>query len=171
MLKILLACITYLLAISSSLCAEGVVGFWKTIDDKTGKPDSILGIYEYQGAYYGRLIVTYDKKGNIDATIYHPNQRATGVEGSPFYAGLDILWGLKPNGTKYTQGKIMDPQNGRIYDASMWTKDGMLYVRGEIWIFGANQIWPPAVESDFPPGFQKPDLTAFVPSIPQKKRR
>lgn len=170
MQKIILSCFLYLLCFGTFLSAADVVGFWKTISDKTGKPESILAIYEYRGTYYGRLVATYDDSGRIDATMNRPNGRAPGVEGNPYYAGLDIMWGLKPDGNKYSNGKIMDPEKGRIYDAEMWTKDGMLYVRGKIWIFGANQIWPPAQDSDFPADFNKPDLTAFTPSIPRVKK-
>lgn len=155
----------------SFLSAEEVVGFWKTISDKTGKPESIVAIYEYQGNYYGRLVATYDQDGQIQDTIDQPKNRAPGVEGNPFYSGLDIMWGLRHEGSKYLGGKIMDPEKGRIYDSEMWPKNGLLIVRGKIWVFGANQEWLPASDQDFPAGFQKPDLTQFIPVIPKVKKK
>jgi uncharacterized protein (DUF2147 family) len=161
-------CFLYTLIFSALLSAQDVVGFWKTISDKTGKAESILGIYEYQGKYYGRLIGTYNRSdGKMEDTIDHPKDRAPGVQGNPFYSGLDIMWDLKKDGNKYTDGKIIDPQKGRIYNAEMWRQDGNLIVRGEVWVFGQNQEWPPALDSDFPAGFKKPDMTKFVPSIPK----
>lgn len=150
--------------------AQEIQGFWKTISDETNQPQSIVGIYEYQGKYYGRIIATYDDKGKIDATLDSPNGRAPGVEGEPFYTGLDIIWGLKPQDSKYLDGKILDPEKGRVYDAEMWRKDGNLIVRGKVWIFGANQEWLPAGPTDFPPGFTPPDMTQFVPQIPKAKK-
>lgn len=150
---------------------DEVVGFWKTINEETGKAESIIGIYEYQGKYYGRLIATYDDNEHINDTIYNPKTRAPGVEGDPFYSGLDIIWNMKYNGSKYTDGKIMDPEKGKVYNAEMWPQNGKLIVRGKIWIFGQNQEWVPALDKDFPPNFKKPDLTQIVPMVPTVKKK
>jgi len=45
MKKICLICI---LVFCSGLRAQDIQGFWKTIDEKTGKPKCIVAIYEYQ---------------------------------------------------------------------------------------------------------------------------
>lgn len=157
----------FFLLISALALGDDVVGFWKTVDEQSGKPRSIVAIYEYEGKYYGRLIETFDDYGNIQDTINAPKVRAPGVKGNPYYSGLDFIWGLQENGSKYTGGKIMDPEKGKIYGAEMWTEDGNLIVRGKILFFGRNQVWPPATIADFPPNFKKPDLTAMVPSIPE----
>lgn len=170
MKKTLMLCLFYLLAISPTLFAQDIVGFWKTIDDETGKPESIVGIYEYQGKYFGRIVATYDDNGNIEATMDRPKGRAPGVIGNPYYAGLDIIWNLENDGKRYTDGKILDPEHGRVYGAELWVNNnGDLVVRGKLLFFGRNQTWPAAQDSDFPPDFRKPDLTAFVPSIPRVK--
>jgi uncharacterized protein (DUF2147 family) len=153
---------------STHLIAEDVVGFWKTIDDETKKPQSIVGIYEHEGKYFGRIILTYNDKGGINDSIENPKNRAPGVVGEPYYAGMDIMWDLKKEGSKYTDGRILDPEKGRIYHAEMWPDRGNLIVRGEVWIFGANQEWLPAA-NDFPAGFSKPDLKNLIPTIPQAK--
>ena len=36
--------------------AQNVFGKWKTIDDETGKPKSIVEICEYQGKVYGKIV-------------------------------------------------------------------------------------------------------------------
>lgn len=151
------------------LAAEDISGFWKSIDDKTGKPQIIVGIYPYQGKYYGRIIATYAPNGEIKDTMHEPRDRAPGVIGEPFYSGLDFIWGLQPSGNKYVNGKIMDPEKGKIYDAEVWRQGDNLIVRGKILFFGRNQAWPKAKESDFPSNFQKPDLSSFTPKIPQRK--
>lgn len=149
----------------TTVAAQDIVGFWRSVDEKTGKRQSVVGIYEYKGKYYGRMIVTFNEDGSFNDTIDAPVERAPGVKGEPYYAGLDFIWGLKKNGQKYTDGFIMDPKEGKVYDSELWNKDGNLVVRGQIWIFGRNQTWPPASESDFPPNFKKPDLKTMVPKI------
>lgn len=173
MKKMLLLTLCYLFNFTTSLvAAQDIVGFWKTVDEKTGKAQSVVAVYEYQGKYYGRLIGTYDDNDptRMKDTMYDPKERAPGVKANPFYCGMDIIWNLEPNGQRFTNGKILDPERGKIYDAELWTKDGNLIVRGKIFFFGRNQTWPPALDNDFPAGFKKPDLTQFVPTIPQVLR-
>jgi len=146
---------------------EGITGFWKSIDERSKKPQSIIAVYEYQGKYYGRIIATYNRQGIIDDSIYNPQGRAPGVVGHPYYSGMDIIWNLKDNGKKYSDGSILDPEKGNIYGAELWRQGNDLIVRGELLIFGRNQTWPAALDTDFPPGFQKPDLTSLVPVIPK----
>lgn len=155
-----------MIAFCATLVAEGIEGYWKTISDETGKAESVVVIYKYQGKYYGRLIGSYNEEGKMDDTIYDPKDRAPGIESEPYYSGMDIIWGLRPKDNRY-KGKIVDPQEGKIYDAELWIKGDDLIVRGEVFIFGRNQVWPPATDADFPPGFKKPDVSKFVPIIPE----
>lgn len=170
MRKVFLFCLI-LIGMTNGLMADDIVGFWKSLDDKTGKPQSIVAIYKYLHKFYGRLVVTYNDNGSVNDTIYNPKDRAPGVKGNPYYAGLDFIWNLKPDGKRYSDGKIMDPEKGRIYDSEMWTENGNLIVRGEFLFIGRNQTWPPATDKDFPPNFVKPDLTKLVPVIPKVNNR
>lgn len=166
-MKTLLAC---LLLCSFPLVAQDIVGFWKSVDEDTHKAQSIVAIYPYQGKYYGRIVATFGNDGKVGETYLAPKERAPGVEGNPYYAGMDIIWDIKKKDDMYTDGKIIDPEKGKIYDAELWIEGNNLIVRGEIAIFGRNQTWPPAQESDFPPGFKKPDLSKLVPIIPEVEK-
>lgn len=146
-----------------------MTGFWKTIDDKTGNAQSIVAIYPHNGIYFGRIIVTFEDSGALADSINAPKYRAEALVGDPYFSGMDIIWDMKKEDSKYTGGKIIDPNRGDIYDAQMWLSHGKLIVRGEILFFGENQTWLPATESDFPPNFKKPDLKQFVPVIPKLK--
>lgn len=146
---------------------DNIEGYWKTIDDKTGKPQSMVAIYDHDGKYFGRIILTYDVNGNPKDTIEHPSERAPGIVGNPYYAGLDIIWDLQKDGATYKDGQVVDPEEGKVYGAKMWREGDNLIVRGEILFFGRNQAWLPARDNDFPPGFQKPDLKKIVPKIPE----
>lgn len=147
---------------------DDIVGFWKTINEKTLKAESVIAIYPYNGQYYGRIILTYFDDGTVQDTMYEPKKRAAGVVGNPYYSGMDIMWGLKPEGHKYKEGSILDPEKGHVYGAEAWRKGEKLIVRGKLLMFGRNQTWPPAVEADFPQGFKMPELSTFVPNIPKK---
>lgn len=162
--------LVYIFSIAGFAIADDIVGFWKTVDEKTGKPQSVIALYEYQGKYYGRIIETFDEEGQIQETLETPQGRAPGVKGNPYYVGLDIVWDLQKQGEKYINGHILDPEKGNVYNSEAWLDgDGNLIVRGELLIFGRNQTWPPAIQTDFPKDFKKPDLTTMVPKIPQVK--
>lgn len=178
MKKLSLIGLIYLIVLSFSVIAQDnistqehlpaeIVGFWKTVNEKTMKPESVIAIYQYHGQYFGRIMLTYDNDGAVQDTIYQPKKRASGVVGNPYYVGMDIIWGLKKEGDKYKDGSILDPEKGYIYGAEAWKQGEKLIVRGKLLMFGRNQTWPPAEESDFPEGFRKPDLTALTPLIPK----
>lgn len=156
-LGVLLACLGF--------AAEDISGFWKSLDDE-GNPQCVFGVYEHAGNYYGRIIGTYDDKGEMKDTIYSPKSKAEGVVGSPHTCGLDIIYGLEDNGWCFA-GKIVDPTKGKIYKCQLWLQDHNLIVRGKLFIFGKNITWYPATKADFPKGFKMPDLKSFVPVVPQ----
>jgi uncharacterized protein (DUF2147 family) len=146
--------------------AEDISGFWKKLDDN-GKPQCVFGFYEYESAYYGRLIGSYDENGKMTDTIYNPVGRAEGVVGNPFMCGLDILYSLYDQGSRFA-GTIIDPENGKSYNCEVWHEGEKVIVRGKVMMFGRNlPPWYPAEKSDFPKGFKLPDMKKFVPEIPQ----
>lgn len=166
MKKLAYAYLFCLLCFSNFLAAEDITGFWKSINEETGKAQCIVAIYEYHNKFYGRIIGTFDEDQQLKETIYTPKERAPGVVGNPFYCGLDIIWDLIDNGISY-KGKILDPQKGNVYNSELWIENGNLIVRGKLLFFGRNQKWITARVSDFPKGFKPPDLETFVPNIPQ----
>lgn len=159
----------FLLILCQGFAGEEITGFWKTINEKTGRAECTIAIYEYQGKYYGRIVATFDEQGEIADTIDHPHDRAPGVVGNPYYAGLDIIWNLQQKGTKYTNGKILDPEKGRVYGAELWRQDDNLVVRGKLLCFGRNQIWLPVNEEELSGLFTQANLPAFIPNIPKVK--
>jgi hypothetical protein len=158
--------LVFILCFYAVFADENIGGFWKSLDDN-GKPQCIFGIYQHNGAYYGRIIGTYDDDGVMRDTIYKPVSRSAGVIGNPHTCGLDIIYEMVSNGYRYA-GKILDPSKGNVYNCEIWPGvSGQLIVRGKLLIFGKNIIWYAAEPSDFPKGFKLPDMRQFVPSIPQ----
>jgi uncharacterized protein (DUF2147 family) len=167
-MKIICSLLVFLL--STVLYADGVAGFWQTMDKKNHRPTSVIAVYPYEGKYYGRIVAIYDDKGSIQETIYNPKKRAPNLVGDPFYCGLDIVWDAKPNtNSNRYKGYVIDPRKGKVYDAQIWNQKGNLVLRGEVFIFGKNIIWPPFPEQNFTEDFKKPDLAGFIPTIPKVK--
>ena len=167
MKKVIMTTLLNLVMATALTAGSSISGFWKTINEKTGKAESVVAIYEHQGKHYGRIIGTFDERGNIKDSIYRPLERAPGVIGNPYYSGMDIIWDLKQQGAKFVSGSILDPQRGKIYGAELWNENGKLIVRGKILFFGRNQTWLPVADSEFKESFKKPDTKTFVPDIPK----
>lgn len=140
-----------MMSLSLSALADGVIGFWKTIDDETNEPKSIVQVYENGGKVYGRVV----------ELLQNPGAKAK-LPGSPAIKGLDIIWDLTKDGDKYKGGEVLDPQKGKVYDAQMWTEGGKLILRGSLFGIGRKQVWLPAKDykptSTAAPTFKKPKL-------------
>ena len=132
------------MALAAPLSSSSPVGYWKTIDDITGKPKSIIQIWKASDeALMGKVIRLYPKAGvNIDNKIC---QACKGSLHNQPVVGMVILSGLKPAKKQWGEGKILDPANGKTYDCSArLTADGeKLLVRGYIGmpLFGRSQTW------------------------------
>ena len=153
----------YLLFCSQIFGAE-ITGFWKSLSDKTGKPDCIIAIYQYKDAYYGRIIGSFNLQGEMKDNLYTPIEKAPGINGNPYYSGLDFITHLTPAKFSY-KGKVIDPRNGKVYDAEVWRENEDLILRGKLLMFGKNKTWYPATKSDFPAHFKMPDTSKFTPTI------
>ena len=59
--------------------------------------------------------------------------------------GMTILWGVKPDGSDWSGGNILQPRTGRAYSVKLHLEDRgqKLEVRGYIGspLFGETQIW------------------------------
>lgn len=173
LLLFILFCVTFILTGCSNKPSEpeppnSIVGLWKSTDQHSDKPRALVAIYNYQGEYFGRMLATYDDKGRMQDTIKEQKSRAPGVVGNPPYCGMDFIFSVVPDedGEKY-EGNIIDPEEGKIYDAELWRDGADLIVRGKVWIFGKNMTWHPASKQDLPRGFSMNDIKDFVPVIPE----
>ena len=131
------------LVFSNIVIAENLspVGLWKTIDDKTGKPRSLIRINESNGEYSATiekgLLATDTGEAICDkCSDERKNQKLL---------GMTIVKGLKKNGPQYDGGEILDPDNGKTYRCKMKLDESgnSLEVRGFVGIslLGRSQIW------------------------------
>ena len=123
--------------------AASITGYWTIPDPDTKKPDAIVIGYKKDGVYYYRMVAVYDDSGRLTDTIANCTQRAKGITGNPKMCDFDMIWGLKFDGKKYSNGHIIDPDSGKIYNCQVWYNEATqnLIVRGELWIFGENMDW------------------------------
>lgn len=131
----------FLLIFSISTYAQTatVLGKWKTIDDETGKPKAIVEIYEKSGKIFGKVvsILEIENKKKVCSNC-------SGEDKNKPVLGMTVIKGLSMEGDTYTNGKILDPKNGKLYKCyiTLESKD-KLKVRGYIGItlLGRTQYW------------------------------
>lgn len=137
-MKQLLAALFLITAAASVHAQNSPVGVWKTIDDDTKKEKSLV-----------RISVTGDViSGKIDKLLDASEQSAVCAKcrdsrkDQPL-VGMSIMEGLKQRGDVWEGGQILDPNNGKLYDARLKVIDNgvKLEVRGYIGPFFRTQTW------------------------------
>lgn len=134
-----------LLIIASALNAQSIVGKWKTIDDETGKPKSVVEIYKKGDVYEGKILKLFREPNEeqdpicdeCDEDDPRHNQRVL---------GMVIIKDMKyyPEDKELNDGTILDPKNGTVYDCKIWLgEDGKLNVRGYVLFLFRTQTWEP----------------------------
>jgi uncharacterized protein (DUF2147 family) len=168
MRKIIMIAALLVSTAAAVMAADNVTGLWRGVDEKTGDSTMFTCIYEYQGKLYGRMVVTFDE-GVMKDFINRPGDKAELWVGEPYYAGMDIIWGMEDRGKRWKRGEICDPKEGKIYASEMWRDGDNLIVRGKIGPFGRNQTWLPVRASDLPSGLDYGNPSSWVPVIPELK--
>ncbi|WP_437177289.1 DUF2147 domain-containing protein [Collimonas arenae] len=121
---------------------NSAVGLWKNIDDHSGKPKALIRITEANGVLSGK----------IEKLLRDPsedqNPKCVKCEGDlkdqPIL-GMTIITGMQKDGSEYNGGKILDPDNGKVYKSKMTLQENgqKLDVRGYIGVpmLGRTQTW------------------------------
>ncbi len=115
-----------------------IEGKWKTIDDETGKPKSIVEIFKKSdGKYYGKVIQLLIKPTDPNCSSCKDDRK-----GKPIL-GMEVIRGLKKNQNDFDGGTITDPKTGKTYKCSIKREENRLIVRGYLGIslIGRNQTW------------------------------
>jgi uncharacterized protein (DUF2147 family) len=119
------------------------VGYWKTIDDHTGKARSIVRIFEVNGELRGRIEKFLDlPSGSKPPTC----DKCPGNKKGKPVLGLEFLWGFKRDGAGWSDGSVLDPEEGHVYNANLEVLDGgkrlklFGYVR-VVFKIGRSQTW------------------------------
>ena len=130
-----------LLLFSTITLAASPAGLWKSIDDKTGKPRSLIRISEDNGVYSGVV-----EKGLLEGdTGERVCDKCTDERKDQKIIGMTIIKSIKEKNGSYEGGTILDPENGKAYKCKMKLDEAgnKLEVRGFIGVslFGRSQTW------------------------------
>ena len=135
----LFLCTSFFSIFSMQAQVKGIVGDWKTVDDKTGESFSIVNIYQAKdGLYYGKI---------TKMLVGPKGERCVECEGEDYnkpLEGLIIIRGMKAENGQLVGGKVLDPDSGKFYYGKIYLKDGRLVLRGSLdkrGFLGRNQTW------------------------------
>ena len=125
-------------------------GLWEQSDTK-GHVGGWFFIFEQDGVYNGALVKMFVKPGD------DPNPICTaclGDQKNQPTLGLVMIKNMQRDGRLYRGGTILDPRDGKVYDATMEvTEDGRkLKLRGYLAIplFGQTQVWRRLLQDALP---------------------
>lgn len=135
----LLICIFSIAFLGFSSNAQTVTGKWKTVNDETGKANSIIEIFEEDGEIHGRILrILKEEDRQKTCASCSGEMKDEPIE------GLIVMTGLEKDGDEYTGGKITDPDSGKEYKCKIWLDSenpDILNVRGYIAFFYRTQTW------------------------------
>lgn len=130
---------TLLIILSLFFQSPEFTGTWVSIDDETSVEKSEITLYVQDGKLYGRVskLLLPEDQGKLCVNC-------KGKEQNKPIEGLVIVKGLSRDGEVWTDGKIMDPANGKNYDCTISFEDNnTLKVRGYLGFsfLGRTQTW------------------------------
>lgn len=128
------------LAVGHGALCQGVTGKWKTIDDETKEPKSIVELFERNGKMFGRIVKLYRKPGEDQDPVCDDCEKD-----DPRYnkkiIGMEIVREMVLADGEYSDGDILDPANGKVYKCRIWLEGNDLKVRGYWGPFYRTQTW------------------------------
>jgi uncharacterized protein (DUF2147 family) len=121
------------------------IGYWKTVDDVTGRVRSIVKIYETPSHELdGKIVQTFPTPGVVPLKVC---SACNDERHNQPMIGLVIMKNLKLADDKmeWNGGEIIDPTTGKIYKCiiKVLDDDQKLHVRGYIGfqLLGRTQTW------------------------------
>jgi uncharacterized protein (DUF2147 family) len=142
MLKWIATALGYMIAVNLAFGADLPLGKWNTIDDKTGKVKSEVQLYDQGGKLYGKITglpEPNDAQGKPKVCT-----KCEGADKNQPIVGLVIIKDLAADGERFKGGTILDPEDGKVYKAEVWTEGDKLKVRGYLGPFYKTQTWAKA---------------------------
>jgi len=128
------------LALGHVAFGQGIIGKWKTIDDETSEPKSIVEVFERDGQVFGRVVKLFRKPGEDQDPVCDDCEQE-----DPRYnkkiIGMEIMRGMRASSGEYEGGDILDPNNGKVYKCKVWLEGNDLKVRGYWGPFYRTQTW------------------------------
>ncbi|VVM05382.1 hypothetical protein MAMC_00524 [Methylacidimicrobium cyclopophantes] len=139
----LAALVSWIESATGEAGARSIAGRWKTVDDRTGRLHAVVRIVEQPGGFEGYVerilqILPGDDPSGLCV-------RCEGRWKDQPVLGMKILWGLRREGEEYVGGRILDPNDGKIYSCKAKLLEGgeKLQIRGFLGIslLGRTVVW------------------------------
>ncbi len=128
------------LCLTAPLFGQSVLGKWKTIDDRTGKPKALLNLYLEDGKLYGKVVKILEK-GKENATCI----KCKGDLKDKPVMGMTIIDGFKMDSNGVYKGKrLFDPEQAMTFRGKIWIdpdNNNQLKVRGYLAFLYRTQTW------------------------------
>lgn len=121
----------------ATLSFAQIEGKWKTIDDETGKPKSIVEIFKKtDGKYYGKISELLIKPENNNCVKCKDDRKNKPL------IGLEIIRGLSKDGNEFSGGTITNPKDGKSYKTEIVRSGNTLAVKAIVFgIAVKTQTW------------------------------
>lgn len=124
--------------------AQDVLGKWYSLDPDSGENESIIELYEKDNRVFGKIVSLLKEEDQGNTCV-----ECTGKDKNQPLEGLIIVRGLIKDGDEWSDGKILDPHNGKLYKCtiSLVEKD-KLKLRGYIGfsLIGRDEYWHRVLE-------------------------
>jgi uncharacterized protein (DUF2147 family) len=137
--RLLLATLLAMPALASA--QHPALGQWRTVDDNTGKPRSIVEVHDAGNGTINVRVLRVLDPGKPDPIC----DKCEGQRHDKPVVGMVIAWNLRPKGGRLEGGSILDPDNGKVYSVRMTPVAGgeKLEVRGFLGVswLGRTQVW------------------------------
>ncbi len=129
-----------LIVTASPVFSQAILGKWKTIDDNTNEARSVVEIAERGGRLYGKVVMLFPRPGE-DPDPVCDKCDARDQRFKKKIIGMEIIRDLRKDGSEYSGGDILDPENGKVYRSKLWVEGAQLKVRGYWGPFYRTQTW------------------------------